>query len=180
MADLSPKRNYDGNPPQMDGFELGGTLCITPSEKRKLRTNFRIEANLARSVFRESLVQEWHHEYPAMGDKENAEKDRPSVSGETYDDDDYAYAYFVSVRMGEYNQWAAERKATFLASLRVRPTPDSDHSSLLIRSRHDRIQAFWDGLRRVYFGESEAEPALEDGHLPGTHASFHNDDPSLR
>jgi hypothetical protein len=181
MAALSPQRHYDGNPPQMDGFELGVTLRITPSEKRKLRANFRIEeANLARSKFRESLVQEWHYKYPSMGDKENAENDRPSGSSEIYDDEDFAYAYFVSVRMGEYNQWAAERKATFLASLRVGPTPDSDHSSLLIRSRHDRIQAFWDGLRRVYFGESEAEPALENGHLPGTHASFHNDNPSLR
>jgi hypothetical protein len=151
-AVLPCKHHNDGNPPQMDGLDLGGTLFVTPSEKRKLTANFRAEAKLARSDFRDSLVQEWHRENPPIGDKENCGNDRRHTLIETYADDDYDYDYFVSVRMETHDRWATEIKATFLASLRPRPTPDSDQSSLSVRLHHDRVQALWEGLRRMYFG----------------------------
>jgi hypothetical protein len=47
IAILPSEHHRDGNPPQMDSLDLGGTILVTPSEKRKLRANFRAEAKLA-------------------------------------------------------------------------------------------------------------------------------------
>ena len=41
-----------------DGLDLDGEIRVTPSERRKLREQFRREAKLARLKFKEGLVQE--------------------------------------------------------------------------------------------------------------------------
>jgi hypothetical protein len=90
-----------------------------------------------------------------MGDKENSGNDRPPVLVETYADDDYAYDYFVSVRMEAHDKWAAEKKATFLASLRPRPTPDSDQSSLSVRLRQVGSRPFGKDYAGCTLGKSK-------------------------
>ena len=111
-----------GLPSQPDELVLGGVLRVTPAEMRKLRTDFRTEAKLARSAFKASLVQEWHIAYPSMGDKENS----GSTDAGDYENDEYAFDHFVSERMQSHDRWAAEKKATFLASLIPQPTPTLD------------------------------------------------------
>ena len=152
-AVLPSKGHNDGKPPQMEGRDLGGTLLVTPSEKRNLIANFRAEAKLARSDFRDTLAQEWSHEHPPIGDKENCRNDYRHALIETYANEGYEYDYFVSIRMETYDKWATERKATFLASLRSKPSPDSGQSSIPGRLCHDRVQALWEDLRHEYFGD---------------------------
>jgi hypothetical protein len=96
-----------------------------------------------------------------MEDKENSGNDRPSVTAASSSEDEYAFDYFVSMRMESHDRWAAERKAAFLTSLVPKPTrPDPDQSPQSIKLREDRIKALWDGLRRRFFGETEDEAGL--------------------
>jgi hypothetical protein len=122
---------------------------------RKLRADFRKEAKQERLVFKESLGQEWHIAYPSRENKENP----GSSNAADYEDDEYAFDLFVSERMQSHDRWAAAKKATFLAYLLTQLTPILDSSDLSVRVRQERVQALWEGLRRVYFGEVEAPAA---------------------
>ena len=117
-------------------------------------------------------MQEWDISYPTMGDKENSKGDQGPSSHARFDNDDYAYDYFVSVRMEAHDQWAADKKATFVDSLKPLRTPDLNQSSHATKLRQDRVKALWEGLRRVYFDEAEGEPALEDELSPETTISL--------
>jgi hypothetical protein len=160
---------------ESDGLDLDGVIRVSPAEKRELRANFKREARLARSQFKEQLVQEWVVAYPSMGDKENLRHDQDSSSHAQFDNDDYAYDHFVSVRMEAHDRWAAERKAIFVRSLTTLRTPTEDQTSHAAMLRQNLTKALWEGLRRVFFGEIEGEPTLEDGHPPGTHISTQED-----
>jgi hypothetical protein len=94
---LPSKRPRDEVFPQEDELDADGTNQVTPSERRKLRANFRAEAKQARSIFKDTLVQEWHLEHPSIEDKENSWNDRPPVTAEGFSDDEYAFDYFVSL-----------------------------------------------------------------------------------
>ncbi len=161
---------------ESDGLDLNGVIRVSSTEKRILRAKFKTEAKRARSEFKEQLVQEWHNEYPSMGDKENLKGDRDS----SYDEDDQAYDHFVSVRMEAHDNWAAEKKAAFVRSLKPLKTADPDQTSHAVQSRQDRTKALWEGLRRLYFGGSERESVLEDGHPPGTRISLQESNRVLR
>ncbi len=108
-------RDIDG---ESDGLDVGGVIRVSSAEQRALRADFRREAKLARSRFKDQLVQEWDISYPSMGDKENSKHDQDLSSQAQFDNDDYAYDYFVSVRMEAHDQLAADKKATFVGSLK--------------------------------------------------------------
>ncbi len=163
-----------------DGFELDGIIHVTHSEHRKLRTEYRKEAKLARATFKAQLVQEWDLGFPSMGDKENSKSDLSSGGSARYDDDEYAFDCFASGRMEAHDHWAAEKKAMFAASLKPMRSLPSDETSHALGLRRERAEALWEGLRRRYFGEVEKESDLEDGHPPGTRASLQEDNASLR
>ena len=164
-----------------DGLDLDGILRVTSSEHRKLRAEFRNEAKLARSLFKAQLAQEWDREYPSIGDKENSKNDDQSSSEPGwYDEDEYAYDHFVAVRMEAHDRWAGEKKAMFLQSLKPLPRVSSEETSHALGLRQDRVTALWEGLRRKYFGETETEPDLEDGHPPGTRVALQEDNAALR
>jgi hypothetical protein len=115
-----------------------------------------------------------------MGDKENLTNSQvPGAEGQ-FDDDDHAYNYFVSVKMEAHDRWAAEKKATFIASLKhVSPhsLEQTDHADKL---RQERVQALWEGLRRKYFGEIETDSELEDGHPSDSRGYLRDDNEALR
>jgi hypothetical protein len=115
-----------------------------------------------------------------MGGKENLWHDKDPSSHAQFDNDDYAYDLFVSVRMEAYDRWAAERKAIFVRSLTTLRTPTKDQTSHAVMLRQNLTKALWEGLRRVFFGEIEGEPALEDGHPTGAHISSQEDNRVLR
>ncbi len=74
--------------------------------------------------------------------------------------------------MEVHDRWASEKKSMFILSLRPSPIPDPDQTSHSVRLREERVKALWEGLRRKYFGETEAEAMLEEGHPPGNHPSL--------
>ena len=172
----SPAKRLCGSDDADELTTLDGLVRVTPAEVRTLRTAFRKEAKKERSAFKDSLVQEWRMAYPSREDKENP----GSSTAADYEDDECAFDHFISVRMQSHDRWAAEKKATFLASLVTQPTPTLDLSDLSVRLRQERVEALWEGLRRVYFGEVEAPDGSEDGHSPGTRASLQNDNLVLR
>jgi hypothetical protein len=146
--------------------QLDGPIRVTPSERRQLHAEFRKEAQLARSKFKDQLVMEWHEAYPSIGDKENQMQDHSSsttgLSDSAFSEDEFAFDHFVGTRMEAYDSWASERKASFLSSLRSRPpTPTSDQTRHSAQLQQERTQALWEGLRRKFFGEQEGELALE-------------------
>jgi hypothetical protein len=155
---LSSKRPREELPPHEDELDADGISQVTPSELRTLKANFRSEAKQARSAFKNKLSQEWHRENPSIEDKENSGADAPPVATEgLLSDAEYAFDYFASLRMGSYDELAADRKATFIASLVPRfIRPDPDQSPLSVRLRQERVKALWEGLRRRFFQEDEA------------------------
>ncbi len=183
-AILPPKRPRDeGSSSQEDEFDANGINLVTPLERRKLKADFRAEAKQARASFKATLTQEWLLAHPLTEDKENSGNDCPPVTAEGSSDDGYDFDYFVSLRMGAYDRWAAEGKATLLSSLVPKPIrPDPDQSPQSIRLRQDRVKALWEGLRRRFFGETEGEPELdlEGGNHSGIEASLQESNRALR
>jgi hypothetical protein len=163
-----------------DGLELDGLIRVTPSEHRKLRAAFRREAKLSRSNFKGQLVSAWEREFPSMGDKENMMTSPEPGAENPFDNDDCAYDHFASARMDSHDQWAAEKKATFLASLQPVSSPFLEQTEHAIKLPQERVQALWEGLRRRYFGEVEHDPDSEDGHLSDSSGSLHDDNVALR
>ncbi len=84
-----------------------GRIRVTPSERRQLRAEFRKEAKLTRSKFRDRLVMEWHETYPSIGDKENQKQDHSSsttgLSDSGFSDDEFAFDHFANTRMEAYD-----------------------------------------------------------------------------
>lgn len=142
--------------------DVTSPVLVAPSEIRRLRALFRREAKRERALFKDNLVMEWHRDFPSMGDKENLGR---AVSSD-FDDDEDAFENFVAVRLAAHDRWASEKRADFFASIKSRPpTPTSDLTSNSERLRNERTLALWEGLRRRFFGEAEADDVfIEEDH----------------
>jgi hypothetical protein len=181
---LPLKRPRDeGSSTQEDELDADGINLVTPLERRKLKADFRAEAKQARTRFKATLTKEWLLAHTVIEDKENSGSDCPPEISEVPSNDEYDFDYFVSLRMGVYDRWAAERKAMLLSSLVPKPIrPDPDQSPQSIRLREDRVKTLWEGLRRRFFGETESEPELdlEGGNHSGIEASLQESNRALR
>jgi hypothetical protein len=151
-------------------------IRATPVEIKRLKANFRNEARRERVLYRDSISREWELVYSSLGDKENLGEEYGEVVSH-FEGEDIAYDEFVSHFEGEdevvsHDRMAAERRASFYSSFEAHSPPhrtptQQAQSAKLLQNRADEL---WAGLRRVYFGEHEAERVTAEDHAAGNEA----------
>jgi hypothetical protein len=155
--------------PAVDGKEsdVSSWPQVTRRERFELLRKFRTEQKLRRRSFKLQVKETWDAEmaenkenFLHEGDsKEDSSLPRFPVSAE---DAAEAYENYFFDRMQQYDRDAADLLVDFRSSLHVVPSWNDQQERVNPVLMERRTNNLWEGLRRVYFEEKEAEPSHDD------------------
>ena len=136
-------------------------IPVSRRERNLLLKKFRQEQKQERRRYKLLVKQMWEDEIAE--EKENFSKagdlGGSSSSSSVFDPETIAEAYenYLFDKMMHHDGDAAHLLAHFRASLKVVPPSGSQDEALVSSLRRDRTTVLFEGIRRVYFGETEME-----------------------
>ena len=137
---------------------------VTRRERTALLQRFRVEQKFERRRVRLEVKATWDAE--VAEDKENYRhegddaKEGSLLPRFPVDPEDAAEAYenYLFDSMLRHDRDASDLLLDFRSSLRVIPSWNVEEERINPALINSRTEALWEGLRRVYFGQREAEP----------------------
>ena len=154
-----------------DSTEDRSSPCYSPSstadnpevsrrERAMVLKKFKREQRISRRNFQRGVRATWESEI--ADDKENEQgTGQESLPGQLIDPEveEEAFENYLFDRMERFDEDAALQLGRFRATLRIVPESLGGPGLVL---RQGRTAALWEGLRRVYFGTQELEPAARE------------------
>jgi hypothetical protein len=134
-------------------------IPVSRRERNLLLKKFRQEQKQERRRYKLLVKQMWEDEIAE--EKENFSKAGDLVgsssSSSVFDPETIAEAYenYLFDKMMRHDGDAAHLLVHFRASLKVVPPSGSQDEALVSSLRRDRTTVLFEGIRRVYFGETE-------------------------